>query len=81
MSPLLREVGHFQGRGEMELVFDLGGNVTEWVIGADGNGKLLGSSADRAADTKARATEAGEAYRGFRIVRGAPKKKEESRKE
>ena len=80
-APLLREVGLFQGRGEEELVFDLGGNVAEWVIGADGKGKLAGGSADRAADSKVRATEAGEAYRGFRIVRGEQKKKEEKKED
>ncbi|MGH9779380.1 MAG: prolyl oligopeptidase family serine peptidase, partial [Candidatus Acidiferrales bacterium] len=80
-APLLREVGQFQGRGEDELVFDLGGNVAEWVVGADGKGKLIGGSADQAADSKARATEAGDAYRGFRIVRGQPKKKEEKKEE
>lgn len=73
-APLLREVGLFQGRGEDELVFDLGGNVAEWVIGAEGKGKLLGGSADRAADPKTRAQEAREAYRGFRVLRAGAKK-------
>ncbi|MGH9862427.1 MAG: prolyl oligopeptidase family serine peptidase, partial [Candidatus Acidiferrales bacterium] len=73
-APLLREVGQFQGRGEDDLVFDLGGNVAEWVVGADGKGKLLGGSADRAADPKAQAAEAAAAYRGFRVARGDPKK-------
>jgi dipeptidyl aminopeptidase/acylaminoacyl peptidase len=72
-APLLREVGQFQGIGEEELVFDLGGNVAEWVIGPDGKGKLVGGSADRPADPKARPQDAAEAYRGFRIVRGEPK--------
>ena len=71
--PLLREVGQFQGTGEEELVFDLGGNVAEWVIGSDSKGKLLGGSADRPADPKARPQDAAEAYRGFRVVRGEPK--------
>ncbi len=69
-APLLREVGRFQGRGEEELVFDLGGNVAEWVIGAGGRGELMGGSADLAADRKARDAEAAEAYRGFRVLRG-----------
>jgi len=76
-APLLREVGQFRGHGKEELVFDLGGNVAEWVIGADGSGELLGGSADRAADPKAPPQHAAEAYRGFRVVRGAPKKKAE----
>ncbi|HXE75150.1 MAG TPA: prolyl oligopeptidase family serine peptidase [Candidatus Xenobia bacterium] len=78
-APLLREVGLFQGRGEEELVFDLGGNVAEWVIGRDGKGKLLGGSADRAADPKAAPRDAAEGYRGFRVLRGEPKKKEEKK--
>ncbi len=80
-APLLREVGQFQGRGEEELVFDLGGNVAEWALTAEGKGKLLGGSADRAADPKARPQDANEAYRGFRVVRGEPKKKEEKKEE
>ncbi len=76
-APLLREAGRFQGRGEDELVFDLGGNAAEWVIGSEGKGKLLGGSADRAVDSKARAGEAAPAYRSFRVIRGQPKKKEE----
>lgn len=76
-APLLREVGQFQGRGQEDLVFDLGGNVAEWVIAADGKGKLLGGSADRPADPKAQPREAALAYRGFRVVKGPPKKKEE----
>jgi len=75
--PLLREVGQFRGHGKEELVFDLGGNVAEWVIGADGTGKLLGGSADRPADAKARPQDAAEAYRGLRVVRGAAKEKSE----
>ncbi|UCF19067.1 MAG: prolyl oligopeptidase family serine peptidase [Gemmatimonadota bacterium] len=66
-APLLREVGSFAGRGAEELVFDLGGNVAEWAIGADGEAALLGGSADRPSDTGARGAEA--AYRGFRVVR------------
>ncbi|HSC77253.1 MAG TPA: hypothetical protein VLB32_01715, partial [Candidatus Acidoferrales bacterium] len=79
-APLLREVGQFQGRGEDDLVFDLGGNVAEWAIGADGKGKLIGGSADRAADPKAQPRDAAEAYRGFRVVRGESKKKEGEKK-
>jgi len=78
-APLLREAGRFQGRGEDELVFDLGGNAAEWVIGADGKGKLLGGSADRPADAKARTGEAAAPYRGFRVLRGEPKQKKEEK--
>jgi len=57
------------------LVFDLGGNVAEWVIAADGSGKTLGGSADRPSDSKARYRAADIEYTGFRVARGAPKAK------
>ncbi|UCC84292.1 MAG: SUMF1/EgtB/PvdO family nonheme iron enzyme, partial [Gemmatimonadota bacterium] len=69
-APLLKEVGSFEGRGEDVLVFDLGGNVAEWVVGADGEGELMGGSADLPADGKTRGAVAAEGYRGFRVVRG-----------
>ncbi len=68
-APLLREVGSFAGRGADELVFDLGGNVAEWAIGADGEAVLLGGSADRPSDSRTSKTKAATAYRGFRVVR------------
>jgi dipeptidyl aminopeptidase/acylaminoacyl peptidase len=68
-APLLKEVGSFPGFGDEDPVFDLGGNVAEWVIGGDGDGKLLGSSADRPSDPMAGNGEAADAYRGFRVVR------------
>ena len=45
-APLLTEVGLFRGRGEESKVYDLGGNVAEWTVGADGTGVLAGGSAD-----------------------------------
>jgi len=76
-APLLREVGTFSGQGDEgeELVFDLGGNVAEWTIAADGSAKALGGSADRPADSKARYAATGAAYTGLRVVRGEPKPK------
>jgi dipeptidyl aminopeptidase/acylaminoacyl peptidase len=73
-APLLREVGNFAAAGDEgeELVFDLGGNVAEWVIAADGSGKTLGGSADRPADAKAQPRAADPAYTGFRVVHIAP---------
>jgi dipeptidyl aminopeptidase/acylaminoacyl peptidase/formylglycine-generating enzyme required for sulfatase activity len=73
-APLLREVGSFAAEGDEgeELVFDLGGNVAEWVIAADGSGKTLGGSADRPADSKAQYRGADPAYTGFRVVHIAP---------
>ena len=76
-APLLRAAGQFKGRGTEELVFDLGGNVAEWCIGADGSGMLMGGSADQPADPKNHRVEAGEAYRGLRVVRGEAKKKDD----
>jgi dipeptidyl aminopeptidase/acylaminoacyl peptidase/formylglycine-generating enzyme required for sulfatase activity len=73
-APLLKPVGSFpgQGREDQELVFDLGGNVAEWVAGADGKGKLEGGSADCPSDARSNCTAAAE-YSGFRVVRGAAK--------
>ena len=74
-APLLREVGNFAGEGEEgeELVFDLGGNVSEWVIASDGSGKTLGGSADRPSDSKSRYQPADPGYTGFRVVHIPPK--------
>ncbi len=46
---LLKPVGSFPGTGD-DPVYDLGGNVAEWVISKDGQGKAMGGSADRPAD-------------------------------
>jgi dipeptidyl aminopeptidase/acylaminoacyl peptidase len=69
-APLLREVGSFPGQGEKddELIFDLGGNVSEWAIAADGSAKTLGASADRPGDAKSLYRQADPAYTGFRVV-------------
>jgi hypothetical protein len=68
------EVGRFKGAGDegQELVFDLGGNVAEWVTTAGGAGKTVGGSADRAADPAAADAPADAAYTGFRVVHIAP---------
>jgi len=70
-APLLKPVGSFAGAGKdsEELIFDLGGNVAEWVIASDGKGKALGGSADQPTDSRA-AHEAAPAYIGLRVVRG-----------
>jgi dipeptidyl aminopeptidase/acylaminoacyl peptidase len=75
VAPLLREAGSFPGVGkeDEELIFDLGGNVAEWVVARDGKGKALGGSADRPADPKAQRTSAAAEYIGFRVVRRAQK--------
>jgi dipeptidyl aminopeptidase/acylaminoacyl peptidase len=69
-APLLKEVGSFKGRGEDELVFDLGGNVAEWVMDKDGKGKPLGGNADCPADQKTHELAPRPAYIGFRVVKG-----------
>ena len=76
-APLLKEVGSFAGQGDEgeELIFDLGGNVAEWVIAKDGTGKALGSSADRASDPKAQYRPADPEYTGLRVIRGPAKTK------
>ena len=67
-------MGSFAGQGkqEEELIFDLGGNVAEWVLTPDGKGKLAGGSADQPADPRA-SHEPAAAYIGLRVVRGAAK--------
>ncbi len=64
-APLLKEVGSFPLRSKETPLFDLGGNVAEWVTTAKA-GKALGGSADRAADDP---SPAAAAYIGFRVVR------------
>jgi len=73
-APLLKEVGSFTGKGkdDEEPIYDLGGNVAEWVLTRDGKGKVVGGSADCPADPKANCTPAPE-YIGFRVVRGPAK--------
>jgi dipeptidyl aminopeptidase/acylaminoacyl peptidase len=66
-APLAREVGSFRAVGEVG-VFDLGGNLAEWVMRKDGTGALRGGSADTPADARARECRAGPAYRGFRVI-------------
>jgi formylglycine-generating enzyme required for sulfatase activity len=67
----IKEVGSFKPKGKPgeEPVYDLGGNVAEWVIGKDGKGKILGGSAER---NKAGPTPE---FTGFRVVRGITKPK------
>lgn len=66
-APLLREVGKFAARGE-DPVFDIGGNAAEWSIGENGEGMLVGGSADRPADRGWERELAGAGYRGMRVV-------------
>lgn len=65
-APLLKEVGVFRAAGAG--VFDLGGNVAEWVTAKDGKGVLRGGSADAPADRTWKMIQAAPAYRGFRAI-------------
>jgi dipeptidyl aminopeptidase/acylaminoacyl peptidase len=67
-APLLEEVGRFPGQGDGEKVYDLGGNVAEWAVGADGRGTLAGGSADQPAGATGPSAAPGAAYRGLRVV-------------
>ena len=73
-APLLKQVGSFHGQGkdDEEPIYDLGGNVAEWVLTRDGKGKIIGGSADCPADPRSNCTPAPE-YIGFRVVRGVAK--------
>jgi formylglycine-generating enzyme required for sulfatase activity len=73
-APLLKDVGSFHGQGkdEEEPIYDLGGNVAEWVLTRDGKGKVTGGSADCPADAKSNCSAAAD-YIGFRVVRGEAK--------
>jgi formylglycine-generating enzyme required for sulfatase activity len=65
-APLLKNVGSFAGQGK-NPVFDLDGNVAEWVSEETG-GRAYGPSADRATDSRNSVTTASAPYRGLRIL-------------
>jgi dipeptidyl aminopeptidase/acylaminoacyl peptidase len=68
-APLLKEVGSFAGAGKDEQVFDLGGNVAEWVLGKNGRGRVCGGSADTPADASQAERRPAAQYIGFRVVK------------
>ncbi len=68
-APLLSEVGRFKGEGEVDLVFDLGGNAAEWVATEDGKGRAAGGCAELPADGKVARRSPVPEYIGFRVVR------------
>lgn len=65
---LLKQVGSFKAAGTDQLVFDLGGNVAEWVVMKDGTGQVWGGSADRPADARVKSRNPAPDYIGFRVV-------------
>ena len=72
-APLLKEVGSFNGTGDEQLVFDLGGNVAEWVTaGPARQPEVRGGSADMPVDPKIRTRQPAAEYIGFRLVRAVP---------
>jgi hypothetical protein len=77
-APLLKEVGSFKSAGANTPIFDLGGNVAEWVLDAKGNGTVLGGSADAPADDRTRRAAA--EYIGFRVVAVLPPTKSPTQK-
>jgi dipeptidyl aminopeptidase/acylaminoacyl peptidase len=68
-APLLKEVGSFKGVGKEDFVFDLGGNVAEWVVAKDGKGKAMGGSADLPVDGKLGRRQPAPEYIGLRVVK------------
>jgi dipeptidyl aminopeptidase/acylaminoacyl peptidase len=74
-APLLKEVGSGKGAGADGPVFDLGGNVAEWVVTRDGKGRAAGGSADTPADARLAARRPAAEYVGFRVVRSTPRER------
>jgi len=66
-APLLREVGLYSGVGAGERVFDLGGNVAEWVLPKEGEPYPAGGSADAPEDPKSDIGPS-PAYVGLRVI-------------
>ena len=60
---LLKPVGSLAGSGH-DPIFDLDGNAAEWATNVDGEGEVVGPSADRASETEP----PGPAYIGFRVI-------------
>jgi len=64
---LLKEVGHFKPAGK-ELIFDLGGNVSEWVKDSNGKYKIMGGSAILTSDKSFKIAD-NLKYCGFRVIK------------
>jgi dipeptidyl aminopeptidase/acylaminoacyl peptidase len=68
-APLLKEVGSFNPIGKEEKIFDLGGNVAEWMITKDGLGVVNHRCAELPADLKSKKGLPSSLYIGFRIIK------------
>jgi dipeptidyl aminopeptidase/acylaminoacyl peptidase len=70
-SPLLRAVGATVADAAGDPpVYDLAGNVAEWVVGEGGGGAPAGASADQPKDRLDGERKPGPAYIGLRVVAG-----------
>lgn len=67
IAPLLMEVGSCPPP-DAALIYDLGGNVAEWVVGEDGVGRVMGLAVTSPADSRAPYQPPPERYIGFRII-------------
>jgi hypothetical protein len=67
VGALLKKVGRADSKGAGAKIYDLGGNVAEWVVLEGGVGGALGGSADTPEDPSSD-LEPGEAYVGFRVL-------------
>ena len=65
---LLMRVGSRKPVSEELMIFDVGGNVAEWCVAKDGNGKILGGSAVSPTDNKSGYQPPRREYVGFRVV-------------
>lgn len=85
-APLLKPVGSFPPVEKDAGVFDLGGNVAEWCVGAKGKGFLAGDCAIQPADSYAKwrqnPTErlVSLSYVGFRVLKEQVEKPEKKAK-
>lgn len=68
-APLLKEVGSFRSVGADELIFDIGGNVAEWIIAKENKPAAFGGSADMPVDEKIRNRQPAAEYIGFRVLK------------
>ena len=65
---LIREVGSHKPISDDLLIFDIGGNVAEWCIGKNGEGKILGGAAVKPLDSRGNYIPPRLEYVGFRVV-------------